>query len=187
MSSHCCRVFANVCMLLVLMIWLPFSHSSQTEYWLSQGIYKKLEVGFYDVNDVPSFKSYLIDSLETVYYPIMKMGEEYITDDATVDIPTAFAKTKFEFHEDISEAVPHLMVVGKVCMILHYSEKKPCPSRAKANSDWTGKCKPIRMKMGDQETGARSSFFFEKYNRQDEDVNFGGGITSNWFISGFHG
>lgn len=138
MSSHCCRVFANVCMLLVLMIWLPFSHSSQTEYWLSRGIHKKLEVGFYDVRDVPSFKSYLIDSLETVFHPIMKMGEEYITDHATREVPTAFAKTKYDFHEDDSEAVPHLMAVGKVCLILHYSEKRPCPLRAKVNSDWTG-------------------------------------------------
>lgn len=49
--------------------------------------------------------------------------------------------------------------------------------------------------MGDQETGVRSSEslkddgtgYFKDYRSQDKDVNFGGGITSNWFISGFHG
>mmetsp|Transcript_41535 Transcript_41535/g.54686 ORF Transcript_41535/g.54686 Transcript_41535/m.54686 type:complete len:102 (-) Transcript_41535:1657-1962(-) len=43
MSSHCCRVTANVFMLLVLAIWSPMTHNSQAEYFLSQKFRQALD------------------------------------------------------------------------------------------------------------------------------------------------
>ena len=87
MSSHCCRVFANVFMLLVLVLWLPMTHSAQIEYWLSRTMYKKLEIGFDSVSDVDTFKEYFDGTLSSVFYPDQGVNTDYLTSGATRSRP----------------------------------------------------------------------------------------------------
>jgi len=106
MSSHCCRVSANVCMLIVLLIWLQISHATHAEYWLSRRFTRKLDNGFSEVRDADSFRSYFKDALTDVFYPDQGLNTTYIIpNEQNDDLPSAFAKLRYDdFHTDDADA-----------------------------------------------------------------------------------
>ena len=72
MSSHCCRVMANVTMLLALLLWLQVTTNSQAEYFLGAGIKAKLtkRFGLFGGSSGTSeFREYMSETMLDLYYP----------------------------------------------------------------------------------------------------------------------
>ena len=79
MSSHCCRVFANLCTLFVLIFWIPFTHNSQVEYHLSHKMRSTISKNFDAIYNTASFNDWTFDVVEGLFYPSFNNPQiEYI-------------------------------------------------------------------------------------------------------------